>query len=560
MHIVAVGGSDAGISAALRARELNLGAEVTVVAADAYPNFSICGIPYYVSGEVTDWRNLAHRTVADLEAAGMRLRLDTTARRIDVPGRKLLITGARGDEELISYDKLVIGTGAVPVRPPITGLDVLGPGDGVHLLHSMSDTFALMRTLEGTAPASAVIVGAGYIGLEMAEALTARGLAVTQMEQLPEVLPTVDPGLGALVRAELAGHGVEVLTGTAVTAISEASPDQARRLRVDAGGADGEPVTRHADLVLVVVGVRPDTELAARAGASLGARGAISVDRQMRTGLPDIYAAGDCVITHHRLLGETYLPLGTTAHKQGRVAGENACGGAREFAGSLGTQVVKIFDQAAARTGLRDHEARAAGYDPVTVGWEADDHKAYYPGSHRIAMRFTGDRRTGLLLGVQLYGHRHAEIAKRIDIAATAIFHGMTVDQVSDLDLSYTPPLGSPWDAVQGGAQAWTRHTSRRLGPGRGRHHHVACGSTALYGLDNRRVDTAVMLDRGRDDDRGEAARDQLLTVYVRGYRAGNASGPLLGGIPARRIGCLSRKDVAHAQPPARPQHPERLG
>jgi NADPH-dependent 2,4-dienoyl-CoA reductase/sulfur reductase-like enzyme len=458
MHIAAIGGSDAGISAALRAREVDPGAEVTVVAADAYPNFSICGIPYYVSGEVPHWRNLAHRTIADLEAAGMMLRLDTTARRIDVAARKLLVTGPDGGEELIGYDKLVIGTGAVPVRPPIAGLDTLGPGDGVHLLHSMGDTFALMRTLEQASPASAVIVGAGYIGLEMADALTTRGLAVTQVEQLPEVLPTVDPPLGALVHAELSGRGVQVLTGTTVQAVSKAPPGEGGRLHVEAVTADGVPVIRLADLVLVVVGVRPDTELAKAAGAELGARGAIAVDRMMRTGLPDIYAAGDCVITYHRLLGETYLPLGTTAHKQGRVAGENALGGSREFAGSLGTQVVKIFGQAAARTGLRDHEAEAAGYDPVTVGSEADDHKAYYPGSHRIHMRFTGDRSTGKLLGVQLFGHRHAEIAKRIDIAATAIFHRMTVDAVSDLDLSYTPPLGSPWDAVQIGAQAWVRH------------------------------------------------------------------------------------------------------
>jgi NADPH-dependent 2,4-dienoyl-CoA reductase/sulfur reductase-like enzyme len=460
MHMVAVGGSDAGISAALRAREADPGTEVTVVVADAYPNFSICGIPYYVSGEVTHWRNLAHRTIADLKAAGMTLRLDTTARRIDVQDRKLLVTEPSGSEEVIGYDKLVIGTGAAPVRPLITGLNTLGPGDGVHLLHSMGDTFALMRTLEQAMPESAVIVGAGYIGLEMADALTVRGLRVTQMEQLPEVLPTVDRGLGALVHTELASQGVEVLTSTTVKAISKASPGTGGRLRVEAVTGDGQPATRTADLVLVVVGVRPDTQLAVSAGASLGARGAISVDWQMRTGLPDIYAAGDCVVTHHRMLGETYLPLGTTAHKQGRVAGENAVGGHREFAGSLGTQVVKIFDHAAARTGLRDHEARAAGFDPVTVASGADDHKAYYPGSHRIAMRFTGDRTTGRLLGVQLFGHKDAEIAKRIDIAATAIFHAMTVAAISDLDLSYTPPLGSPWDAIQAGAQAWTREAS----------------------------------------------------------------------------------------------------
>jgi NADPH-dependent 2,4-dienoyl-CoA reductase/sulfur reductase-like enzyme len=462
MHLVAVGGSDAGISAALCAREVDPEAEVTVIAADAFPNFSICGIPYYVSGEVARWQNLAHRTRADLEAAGMGLRLDTTARRIDVEARKLLVTGPDGADDVISYDQLIVGTGAVPVRPPIAGLDELGPGDGVHLLHSMGDTFALMRTLEDRQPASAVIVGAGYIGLEMADALTTWGMLVTQIEQLPEVLPTVDPELGELVHAELSKREVKVLTGTTVRAVSKAPAGQDGSLEVSAVTEAGEPVSCFTDLVLVVVGVRPDTELAVSAGANTGPRGAIAVDRLMRTGLPDVFAAGDCVTTYHRLLGETYLPLGTTAHKQGRVAGENACGGHREFAGSLGPQVVKIFGQAAARTGLRDHEALAAGFDPVTMGSEADDHKAYYPGSHRISMRFTGDRRTGRLLGVQLFGSKDAEIAKRVDIAATAIFHNMTADGLSDLDLSYTPPLGSPWDAVQMGAQAWTRSIQAR--------------------------------------------------------------------------------------------------
>jgi NADPH-dependent 2,4-dienoyl-CoA reductase/sulfur reductase-like enzyme len=461
MHLVAIGGSDAGISAALRARELDPAAEVTVVVADAYPNFSICGIPYYVSGEVRRWQNLAHRTLADLEATGMRLRLDTVARRIDVPARKLLVSADDGGEDLIGYDQLVIGTGAVPVRPPIRGLDgpdALGPDDGVHLLHTMGDTFAVMRTLTERSPARAVIVGAGYVGLEMADALVTRGLQVTQMEQLPEVLATVDPQLGALVNAALTAHDVEVLTGTTVQAVTRHHSGRGH-LRVEAVTTGGEPVARAADLVLVVSGVRPDTSLAVSAGVKLGPKGAILVDRGMRTGLPGVFAAGDCVITHHRLLGETYLPLGTTAHKQGRVAGENAVGGHREFAGSLGTQVVKIFDFAAARTGLRDHEAVAAGFDSVTIACEADDHKAYYPGSHRIRMRFTGDQNTGRLLGVQLFGHKNAEIAKRIDIAATAIFHQMTVDALSDLDLSYTPPLGSPWEAIQAGAQAWVRET-----------------------------------------------------------------------------------------------------
>ena len=276
------------------------------------------------------------------------------------------------------------------------------------------------------------------------------------------MLPTVDPELGALVHAELDRHGVTVCCDTRVHAITKPPPSRRAASRSTRRAWPKAPLTFPADVVLVVVGVRPDSDLAAAAGAELGVKNAIVVDRQMRTNLPDVFAAGDCVVTHHRLLGETYLPLGTTAHKQGRVAGENALGGSREFAGSLGTQVVKVFDLVAARTGLRDHEATAAGFDPVSVTSHADDHKAYYPGSHPITMRYTGDRDTGRLLGVQLIGHLRSEIAKRIDMPATAIHNEMTIDALSDLDLSYTPPLGSPWEALQAGAQAWVRHHARQ--------------------------------------------------------------------------------------------------
>lgn len=457
-HIVAIGGSDAGISAALRARELDPSTEVTVVVADAYPNFSICGIPYYVSEEVTHWTNLAHRTAADLAATGMRVLTDTRATGINVEEHTLDVLDSTGAPQQLSYDALIVGTGAISARPPIRGLSgpgALGPADGVHLLHSMGDTFAVMDSLQQRNPATAVIVGAGYIGLEMAEALTSRGIHVTQIEALPEVLPTVDPELGALVHAELERHGVEVLTDTAVTAIT----------RTDTGALivtashDSQPVSRTVDFVLVVVGVRPDTELAADAGAHLGVKGAIVVDEAMRTNLPDVFAAGDCVQTHHRLLGITWLPLGTTAHKQGRVAGENAVGGHARFAGSLGTQVVKVFDLVAARVGLREHEALAAnlGWTPATSQSRPDDHKAYYPGATPIYIRITGDQHSGRLLGAQLVGHRSAEIAKRVDTFATALFHKMTVDSLSELDLSYTPPLGSPWDATQMAAQTWVR-------------------------------------------------------------------------------------------------------
>jgi len=456
-HLIAVGGSDAGIAAALRARALDPGWDVTVVVADAFPNFSICGIPYYLSGEVGRWQNLAHRTAADLEATGMALRLNTLATDIDVTGRRLIVQNPGGGTSELPFDALVIGTGAVSARPPITGLtgpDALGPGDGVHLLHSMGDTFAVAESIRTRQPKTAVVIGAGYIGLEMAESLTTLGLQVTQIEALPEVLPTVDPHLGRLVHTELETNGVQVATSTTVNRISR-HPTGA--LQVEASGPTGQ-LTRTADLVLVVVGVRPDTTLAAAAGAALGVKGAITVDEQMRTTLPGVFAAGDCVVTHHRLLGQVWLPLGTTAHKQGRVAGENAVGGHREFAGSLGTQVVKVFDLVAARTGLRDQEARSAGpgWEPVTATTTTDDHKAYYPGATPITLSVTGDHTSGRLLGAQLIGRLGAEISKRVDTYAAALFNEMTVDQVSDLDLSYTPPLGSPWDAVQIAGQAWT--------------------------------------------------------------------------------------------------------
>jgi NADPH-dependent 2,4-dienoyl-CoA reductase/sulfur reductase-like enzyme len=454
MRLLVIGGSDAGIAAALRARELDSSVGATVVVADAFPNFSICGLPYYLSGDVPDWRDLAHRTTTDLEQAGLQLLLDHTAQAIDPARKQVTVTGQHGDRQL-GYDRLVIGTGAVPVRPPIDGLDL----PGVHVLHTMADTFALHQAL-ATGARSAVIVGGGYIGLEMAEAFCARGLQVTLVEQAPAVMPTVDVELGRLLGEELRRHEVQVVNDVTVKAIHQATAG----LTV-AGQPD---FTATADLVLVVVGVRPDTALAVAAGAQTGVRGAIRVDRHMRTNLPDVLAAGDCVETWHRLLqAPTYLPLGTTAHKQGRVAGETAVGGDRSFAGSLGTQVVKVFDLAVARTGLRDPDAADAGLQPLTVGSVQYDHKAYYPGAHQLHLRITGDHTSGRLLGAQLVGHHDAEVAKRIDIPAGALFHHMTVDGLSDLDLSYTPPFGSPWDAVQLAAHAWTHQVGGSRSAGR---------------------------------------------------------------------------------------------
>ncbi len=444
-RILIIGGSDAGISAALRAREIDPSCETVIVTADAYPNFSICGLPFYLSGEIEDWRTLAHRTTDEIEAEGIQLFLDHRAEEIDPVNRTVRIVGPQGTRDL-SYDKLVIGTGAESIKPPIQGTDL----PGVFLLRWMDDCFTMNQYITDAHPRSCIIVGGGYIGLEMADALTLRGLQVTVVEFAGTVLTTVDEALGQEVAAELNRHGVQVAVGTGIEEIRQTDNG------LQVLGSNGFDM--QTEMVLVSVGAQPNVDLAVRAGAETGLKGAIRVNPRMETNIPNIYAAGDCVITRHRLLREdTYLPLGTTAHKQGRVSGENAAGGYREFTGSLGTQAVKIFNLVAARTGLRDQEAVQAGYDPFTDDFETWDHKVYYPGAQKLRIRITGDRGTGRLLGAQILGSKGSEVSKRVDVFAAALFHSMAVDDLSDLDLSYTPPLSSPWDPVQMAAQAWAR-------------------------------------------------------------------------------------------------------
>jgi NADPH-dependent 2,4-dienoyl-CoA reductase/sulfur reductase-like enzyme len=334
----------------------------------------------------------------------------------------------------------------VSVEPDIEGIQL----PGVFTLRWMDDSFAMQRYLIEQKPKSAIIIGAGYIGMEMADALTYRGLEVTVVEYFDSVLTTVDPEMGHLVQSEIEKNGVTVHTGIAVEKIEK----HRQALRVT--GSKGFRAS--ADLVLVAVGARPETGLEQVAGIETGLKNSIKVDRRMQTSLPDIYAAGDCVETWHKILQEyTYMPLGSTAHKQGRVAGENMAGGNREFKGTLGTQAVKIFDLVAAGTGLRDNTANDAGFDPLTVETETWDHKMYYPGAQKMRIRLTGDRSSHRILGAQIVGHVSSEVSKRIDIFATAIYNELTVEDLSDMDLSYTPQLSSPWDPVQIAAQAWCR-------------------------------------------------------------------------------------------------------
>lgn len=456
--LVVIGGSDAGISAGLRAKELSPDTEVALILADRYPNFSICGLPFYLSGEVDNWKTLAHRTADEIEKKGIRLFPEHRVTAV-VPGRKhVLAADAEGRGTTFPYDRLVIATGGASVVPKLPGIDL----PGVFSLRWMADGFAIQKYLAARRPASIVIIGAGYIGMEMADAMTRRGLAVTVVEFLPSVLTTFDPALGGIVRAELERHGVRVFNGFAVERIESAG----NRLSVRSVAA--EEIA--ADMVLVAVGSRPETALARSARIETGVKGAICVNRRMETGVPDVYAAGDCAETYHRLLGKnTYLPLGTTAHKQGRIAGENAVGGNREYHGTLGTQSVKIFDLVAARTGLKDDEALKEGYFPLSVDLETPDHKVYYPHAEKMTIRITGDRKTGKLLGAQIIGAYGTEVSKRIDTVAASIHNGMTVESLNDLDLSYTPPLSSPWDPIQMAAQAWSRANLRTGGTGSSR-------------------------------------------------------------------------------------------
>ena len=441
MKLLIIGGSDAGISAALRARELSGTAQITVILADDYPNFSICGLPFYLSGETPDWKQLAHRT----EFEGIEILRGHRATQIDAPNGFVLVQH-QGKSKAFAYDRLIIGTGAKPVRPPISGLQ----SPGVFPLHTMEHSFHIDEYIAQNSARSALIIGAGYIGVEMADALTHRGLNVTLASRPATVLPTIEPEFGHLVEQELRSHGVALWSGVEIMAIERRGGD------LNIRSSQGEE--RTADLVIVAAGVQPDSALAREADIELGPRGAIRVNRSMETSIPGVFAAGDCVETWHRLLGaHTYLPLGTTSHKQGRVAGENAVGGRALFAGSVGTQVVKIFGLAVARTGLLEREAREAGFDPFTVQTETWDHKAYYPGAKKLWLRVTGDPSSGRLLGAQIVGASTSEVAKRIDVFAIALYHGMTVETLNELDLSYTPPLSSPWDPIQVGAQAWSR-------------------------------------------------------------------------------------------------------
>lgn len=439
-RLVVVGGDAAGMSAASQARRQKGPEELEIVAFERghFSSYSACGIPYWVAGDVGTREELIARTPEEHRARDIDLRMRTEVTRIDVPGRRVRSRDLEsGAESWTGWDKLVIATGARPVRPPIPGIDA----PGVHGVQTLDDGQALLDRLAATGGRRAVVVGAGYIGVEMAEALLRHGYEVTVVNRGEQPMATLDPDMGRLVREAMTGMGITVVTDTAVTAIRTGDDGAVRAVVTD--GAEYP-----ADVVVLGIGVEPETALARAAGLPLGEHGGLLTDLAMRVrGHEDVWAGGDCVEVLDLVSGrERHIPLGTHANKHGQIIGANAGGGYGTFPGVVGTAVSKVCDLEIARTGLREKDARAVGLRYVTAVVESTSRAGYFPGAATMTVKMTAERRTGRLLGVQIVGREGA--AKRVDVAAVALTAGMTVEQMTALDLGYAPPFSPVWDPV----------------------------------------------------------------------------------------------------------------
>ncbi|GLW48300.1 flavoprotein oxidoreductase [Streptomyces sp. NBRC 14336] len=448
-RLVVIGGDAAGMAAASQARRMRDPDALEIVAFERgdYTSYSACGIPYWVGGQVSGPQELIARTPEEHRARGIDLRMRTEVVEIDVAGQRVRARDVTsGTESWTSYDKLVIATGARPIRPDLPGMDA----PGVHGVQTLGDGQALIDTLARTRGRRAVVVGAGYIGVEMAEALINRGYEVTVVDRGAEPMSTLDPDMGRLVHKAMTGLGVTMVGDAEVTRILTGDDGQVRGVAT----ADAE---YPADVVVLGIGVRPETSLARAAGLPLGAHQGLLTDRSMRVrGHENIWAGGDCVEVLDLVSGqERYIALGTHANKHGQVIGTNAGGGYATFPGVVGTAVSKVCDLEIARTGLREKDARRAGLQYVTVTIESTSRAGYYPGASPMTVKMLAERRTGRLLGVQIVGREGA--GKRVDIAAVALTAGMTVDQMTALDLGYAPPFSPVWDPVLVAARKATK-------------------------------------------------------------------------------------------------------
>ena len=436
-----VGGDAGGMSAASQARRRRGPDDLQIVAFErgSYTSFSACGIPYWI-GDVVGPRDrlIARRPEVFRDRFNIDVRVRHEVEEIDLAARRVVVRdGASGRRRAEPFDAMVVATGSVPVRPPIPGIEAAG----VHGVQTLGDGEALRAELDSGRVRRVVVIGGGYIGLEIAEATHRRGFETTVLDMSPTPLGTFDPDVGSFVADAIRDMGIDLVLSEAATAIETLA--DGRVCCVHTAGGRELP----ADLVILGLGVRPDVALAHHAGIPLGSSGGIVVDRRMRTGVEGVWAAGDCVESIHRLSGaRVVVALGTHANKQGRVAGINIGGGYATFPGVIGTAVTKICDLEVARTGLSEKEARASGYEYVTAFADSTTRAGYFPGAAPIRVKMTAERRSGRLLGAQIVGREDA--AKRIDVCATAIWNEMTVEEVLGLDLSYAPPFSPVWDPV----------------------------------------------------------------------------------------------------------------
>jgi len=432
MRLLIIGAVAAGTSAAAKARRNSEEAQIVVYEKDSFISYSGCGMPYYLGGEVESADELTPRDPAFFKS---KYNVDILTRHevIDVSPQAKSITVRNlttGDIFADHYDKLVIATGAKATKPPIKGAD----SEHVFTLRNINDMNHIKAFIDANKPRSAAIIGTGFIGLEVCENLKGLGIEITMLEKLPQVTPGLDSDMAVYVEGHIKQKGVDVLTGVAIDRITENSVVL----------SDGNEID--ADMVLVSTGVRANTELAAEAGIELGVAGAIRVNTKMETNLPDIYACGDCIEQYHVVTGKpVYRPLGSTANKTGRIAGDSVTGGDLEFRGILGTGIFKIFGMTVAQTGLSEREAIELGYD-IAVCHNIKPNKPEYLGGKEMVIKGIADKATGRLIGVQIVGLEGVD--KRIDVFVTAISFKAKVKDLFHLDLAYAPPFSTTKDPV----------------------------------------------------------------------------------------------------------------
>jgi len=439
-RLLVIGGDAAGMSAASQARRLCGPDDLEIVAFERgrFTSYAACGIPYWIAGLVEDRQDLIARDPATFRD-DHDIQVHTRTEVVAIDPAACTVTArdlAQETDATYGYDDLLVATGATPARPPIPGIDL----PGVLGVQTLEDGQQVLDALADRHPRRAVVVGGGYIGLEMAEAMTIRGLDVTVVDRSPQPMVTIDVDLGARIADAMRGMGMTLHLGVEVEEIAAGDDGWVRAVETAAG-------TLEADIVVLGTGTRPNADLAAQAGIAIGPTGGIATDAHQRTGTDGVWAAGDCAQTVHRVSGEPVaIALGTIANKQGRVAGLNLGGVTARFPGVLGTAVTKVCAVEIARTGLSEVQARNAGLDPVSATINGSTRAGYYPGARPITVRVVAARDSGRLLGAQIVGEEGA--AKRIDVFATALWNAMTVEDMINLDLAYAPPFSPVWDPV----------------------------------------------------------------------------------------------------------------